>query len=88
MRLILLGGPRDLGLEVVEHPFPDHHVFSAKDLEFPGAEAVVMTEKDAVKCAPFATPLCWMLPVEADIDPALGYKVLDMLRRYDGRQTA
>lgn len=79
---------RELGLEVAEHPFPDHHVFSAKDLEFSGAEAVVMTEKDAVKCAPFATPLCWMLPVEADIDPALGYKVLDTLRRYDGRQTA
>lgn len=79
---------RGLGLEVMEHPFPDHHVFTAKDLEFPGAEAVVMTEKDAVKCAPLATPLCWMLPVEADIDPALGYKVLDTLRRYDGRQTA
>lgn len=79
---------RELGLEVVEHPFPDHHAFTVADLDIPGAEAIVMTEKDAVKCASFATPLCWMLPVAADIDPALGYKVLDTLRRYDGRQTA
>ena len=93
--LVGIGNPRrffdhlrELGLEVVEHPFPDHHAFSAKDLRIEGAEVIVMTEKDAVKCVPFATAACWMLPVEAEIDPALGFKVLDTLRRYDGRETA
>jgi tetraacyldisaccharide 4'-kinase len=61
-----------LGLEVVPHAFPDHHPFAAADLDFGDALPVVMTEKDAVKCAGFARPDWWMLPVAAEIDPALG----------------
>lgn len=41
---------RALGLQVIEHPFPDHHRFSAQDLLFGDNLPVVMTEKDAVKC--------------------------------------
>ncbi len=41
---------RALGIAAVEHPFPDHHPFAAGDLDFPGATAILMTQKDAVKC--------------------------------------
>ena len=41
---------RELGFEVVEHAFTDHHRFSAEDLYFQDKLPVVMTEKDAVKC--------------------------------------
>ncbi len=62
-----------LGLEVVPHPFPDHHPFAAADLEFGDGLPVVMTEKDAVKCTGFAArPHLWVLPVSAQIDPAFG----------------
>ena len=41
---------RELGFEVVEHAFADHHRFRAEDLYFEDKLPVVMTEKDAVKC--------------------------------------
>lgn len=60
-----------LGLSVQPHPFPDHHVYTATDLAFDDADALLMTEKDAVKCAPFATEKCWVLRVDAQLSPAL-----------------
>jgi len=62
---------RAQGIAAVEHPFPDHHRFERKDLEFPGAAAVLMTQKDAVKCASFADERCWYLPIRAVVDPSL-----------------
>ena len=41
---------RELGFQVVEHIFADHHRFQAGDLDFQDSLPVVMTEKDAVKC--------------------------------------
>jgi tetraacyldisaccharide 4'-kinase len=56
---------RAQGLNLIEHAFPDHHPFRAQDLAFGDARPVLMTEKDAVKCAPFATAQLWYVPVEA-----------------------
>ena len=68
-----------MGLEFTAHPFPDHHPFTAADLDFPGAEAVLMTEKDAVKCQPYADEHHWALRVDAQVDPALGDLILRKL---------
>jgi len=60
---------RDLraqGLELREHPFADHHAFSAADLAFDDDLPVLMTEKDAVKCLAFAAPKLWYVPVTTD----------------------
>ena len=73
-----------LGLEVVPHPFADHHRFEPADLEFGDDAPVVMTEKDAVKCAPFAQPRFWVLPVHAELDPGFGAFVIDKLRSITG----
>lgn len=54
----------------VPHAFADHAVFSAQALSFTPALPVVMTEKDAVKCASFAAPDWWYLTVEAVPSPA------------------
>jgi len=58
------------GVQVVPHPFADHHPFRAADLEFGDDAPVLMTEKDAVKCKRFARPQHWILPVRAAPDPA------------------
>ena len=73
-----------LGLDILPHPFPDHHAFAAADLEFGAGAAVVMTEKDAVKCKRFAKASHWVLPVRAVLEPAFEawlLKRLDELRR-------
>lgn len=68
-----------LGLAFTAHPFPDHHAYRAADLAFAGADFVIMTEKDAVKCRSFAAELHWALRVDAEIDPAFGELVLAKL---------
>ena len=57
------------GIQLVMHPFPDHHPFTARDLEFGDELPVLMTEKDAVKCRSFGGTRHWVVPVEAGIDP-------------------
>lgn len=62
---------RSLGFAPVCHAFPDHHRYAPGDLAFSNASAILMTEKDAVKCRTLADERCWALPVRARIDPAL-----------------
>jgi tetraacyldisaccharide 4'-kinase len=49
--------------------FPDHHAFTSRDL--PAEGAVLMTEKDAVKCISFAGTDWWA--VELDVAPESGF---------------
>lgn len=79
---------RKLGLQVIEHPFPDHHTYQPHELQFKDADAILMTEKDAVKCAAFAPPNAWALAVDAEVDAAFGHRILEKIRKRDGRQTA
>lgn len=60
-----------MGIVARTHPFPDHHRFTPNDLAIADARAILMTEKDAVKCEPFAGERCWYLPVAARVDAAL-----------------
>jgi tetraacyldisaccharide 4'-kinase len=68
-----------LGVVAERHPFPDHHHFQAADLRLPGVEAIVMTEKDAVKCAAFADARIWFLRVEAVLPPEFDAFLLERL---------
>jgi tetraacyldisaccharide 4'-kinase len=60
-----------LGLNAQPHAFPDHHRYTGADIAFDDADAILMTEKDAVKCTGFATEKCWVLRVDAHVSPAL-----------------
>lgn len=68
-----------MGLQVQARAFPDHHVFQPSDLAFDGADALLMTEKDAVKCQTFAPPETWVLPVEAQLDPDLAQWLVEKI---------
>jgi tetraacyldisaccharide 4'-kinase len=74
-----------LGSEAVPHAFDDHHAFVGADLAFPDARAILMTAKDAVKCARFADARFFALDIRAVPDTALVDLVLE---RLDGRQAA
>jgi len=74
---------RELGVSFTAHPFPDHHAFSAADFSFAsGDDAVIMTEKDAVKCERFGNEHFWALRVDAEVEPGFGEQVL---RKLDNR---
>jgi len=56
-----------LNVSYQPYVFPDHYPFTVSD--FKQIEpCVVMTEKDAVKCAVFAASSMYFLPIEAKID--------------------
>lgn len=74
-----------LGLTCENHPFPDHHRYSAADLAFAKNGILLMTEKDAVKCGGLTVGETWVLPVEAALSPALIELILEKLR---GRKAA
>jgi tetraacyldisaccharide 4'-kinase len=79
-----------LGIAARRMAFPDHHAFQPAELRLPDAEVIVMTEKDAVKCAAFADRRMWFLRVAAQLPPEFAEFLLARLaatrRRPDGSQ--
>jgi len=74
------------GIGVIEHAFPDHHPFAAAELEFGDDLAVLMTEKDAVKCVTFTNPRLWYVPVDAHFAAADAQELLTrVLAKVRGR---
>lgn len=70
-----------LGLAVAPCAFPDHHPFRPGDLP---AGPVIMTEKDAVKCAAFGRDDIWVWPVDAEVSEGLEKQVLAKLDALHG----
>ncbi len=69
-----------LGIDARTRAFADHHRYVPADLDLPDARAILMTAKDAVKCARFADRRCWALEIRARIDPALVDRIEEALR--------
>jgi tetraacyldisaccharide 4'-kinase len=76
------------GIKVMPHPFPDHHRFSPRELEFGDEAPVMLTEKDAVKLRSAARPNWWVLPVSAQLDPAFGAWLLGKLDEWRRSEAA
>ena len=74
-----------LGLAPEKRPFADHHHFAAADLKLPGVEVIVMTEKDAVKCAAFADSRMWFLRVDALLPPDFDAFLLERIAAARGK---
>lgn len=67
---------------IATHSFADHQAFDQTQLLrlAQGADHVIMTEKDAVKCVAFAQENWWYLPVSAQIEPAAEQPIMDTLK--------
>ena len=77
------------GLRVTQHVFPDHHLFTPADLAFDDERAVLMTEKDAVKCEHFADPRLWYVPLEIDLPEVFERRFKTLLHEvFDGQKAA
>jgi tetraacyldisaccharide 4'-kinase len=58
----------EAGLHVEGHALPDHAALDPRALPFPDGATVLMTEKDAVKCAQYARPGWWYVELDVAID--------------------
>jgi len=75
---------RSQGLDIIEHEFPDHYMYSVSDLDFGDNRDVIMTEKDAVKCQRFQLDNIWYLPVSVEMKKEFGLRLLDKIGGRDG----
>lgn len=69
-----------LGYDVSAHPFPDHYSYKRSDIHYRDGLPVLMTEKDAVKCADLAHDNHWYLQTEVKVDEALLHRILVQLQ--------
>lgn len=72
---------------LAEVAFADHHAYSEDELTRllqPGQQ-LLMTEKDAVKCRPFAQPSWWYLPVDARLSGQAVTPLLDDIEQLSRR---
>jgi len=72
------------GLRCTELALPDHHDFLDNPFGALDADVILMTEKDAVKCAQIEElrndPRLWVVPVAARIDGALAEHIVEKCR--------
>lgn len=75
---------RDTGLIFDEMPLPDHFDFSINPFADVVAEMILITEKDAVKCARIdqlkKDLRLWVVPVTARVDRVLAERIVEKLR--------
>lgn len=72
---------RQLNLNIIEHPFSDHYVFSAADFLFKD-KAIIMTEKDGVKCRALAEDNFWYMEIDAKLDNKFVDEILNKLKDF------
>ena len=76
---------RENEIDIIEHPFPDHHSYSQDDFSDWHDECIVMTEKDAVKCRTLSLPDAWVIRVDAHLaetlESQLNLKILPLLKQ-------
>jgi tetraacyldisaccharide 4'-kinase len=75
---------RGAGLVFDEMPLPDHFDFMSNPFAVIVADIILITEKDAVKCAQTDQlkndPRLWVVPVTASIDGALAEQIVEKCR--------
>jgi tetraacyldisaccharide 4'-kinase len=61
-----------LGIKSIPHGFSDHYLFTRRDFDsITAGSAIIMTEKDAVKCCSLGLENAWYIPVETRLPAEL-----------------
>jgi tetraacyldisaccharide 4'-kinase len=68
------------GFEVQPVVFPDHHRYSAGDLDQLVGRPIIMTEKDAVKCSGLAGNDAWYMKISAQLPQSVTNAVAALAR--------
>lgn len=71
-------------ITLCRHPLPDHASITQDMLDFGDELDIIMTEKDAVKCAGLDTARCWYVPVSLQMDEQQERALLDHLVQRTG----
>ena len=68
-----------MGIDVIEHEFPDHHEFSAQDLNLKPDLPILVTHKDAVKLKGIAREGIWVVPLHIELSEELSNQFMQLV---------
>lgn len=74
-------GLRAHDLEIIEHHFPDHYDFTARDLDFRDQRTILLTHKDAVKIQHLELDNVWVVPLSLQLSSQVEQQVLNLLSK-------
>ena len=70
-----------MGIDVIEHEYPDHHEFSAQELNLRPQLPILVTHKDAVKLKAIAGENVWVVPLHIDLGEELSNRILQLVEK-------
>ena len=70
-----------MGIDVIEHEYPDHHEFSAQELNLRPQLPILVTHKDAVKLKAIAGENVWVVPLHIDLGEELSDQILQLVEK-------
>ena len=76
---IFFGSLKQMGIELIEHEFPDHHEFDSQDLNLKPNLPILVTHKDAVKLKAIAREDVWVVPLNIELGEALSEQILNLV---------
>ena len=76
------------GLDVIAHPLEDHAAIGARELSFDEPGAVLITEKDAVKCERLNLDGVWCVVVDLRFDADKTARLMRLVLRDIGARAA
>jgi tetraacyldisaccharide 4'-kinase len=68
-----------MGIDVIEHEYPDHYEFSAQELNLKPELPILVTHKDAVKLKGIARDNVWVVPLQLELGDELKDQILGLL---------
>ena len=78
---IFFASLRQIGISVIEHEFPDHHQFTANDLQLKPELPILVTHKDAVKLHGINRDNIWVVPLHLELSDSLQEQIRQLLER-------
>ena len=76
---IFFASLRQMGIDAIEHEFPDHHEFDAPDIPSRPELPILVTHKDAVKLKAIARDNIWVVPLVIELSEELSQQILELL---------
>ena len=70
---------KQVGIDPIEHEFPDHHEFTSQDLNLKPELPILVTHKDAVKLRGMANHNIWVVPLEIELSQDLQDQLMQLL---------
>ena len=76
---IFFASLKQIGIDPIEHEFPDHHEFTSEDLNLRPELPILVTHKDAVKLKGMTNHDIWVVPLEIELSQDLQDQLMQLL---------